>query len=91
MSDKEILQLLWDEHDERTFRISRSLRLSRKESQQAIEILRKWKNKTASPLPGVRLKSVADGIFKFIAIKSDSDEADKGKPFGKENEGLTGA
>ena len=88
MSDNALLNLLWDTYKDTTFSqnaLPRDLSLSREDEQAIIHQLNTLKDQP--PQNGLKIKSVASGIFKVI--RSEPSEADS-LPLTDQNEAVTG-
>ena len=91
MSDNALLNLLWDTYKDTTFSqnaLPRDLSLSREDEQAIIHQLHTLKDQP--PQNGLKIKSVASGIFKVIHSAQNEGNSPKGLPLTDQNEAVTG-
>ena len=89
MTDDVLLALLWDRYKDTTFSqnaIGRDLSLNREDEQATIHQLHTLKDQP--PQNGLKIKSVASGIFKVI--RSAQNEGNSPKGLTDQNEAVTG-
>ena len=92
MSEKEILDRLWDTHHETpfaSFTLERKLDLSKDQYQRVLNLLGDMSD-SGEPKNGYRIKRVASTVYKMIASKQGDSETAKGLPLTDANESLTG-
>ena len=91
MTNDTLLALLWDRYKDTTFSqnaIGRDLSLNREDEQATIHQLHTLKDQP--PQNGLKIKSVASGIFKVIRSAQNEGDSLKGLPLTDQNETVTG-